>query len=322
VRFIVFLLFGFFSCASTDCRKKKDLISKEINFNDLTGVIKKIDNKEEFSELILSNLEVMSPFFELQTPLIEDDVSQIFSLIDNVYFDSLYADVKKTFDDFIEIYINLNNSFYLYNRDSNLKLKPELNILVSGFYNDVVVSKKSIIVGIEYFLDHNNKYKPSDLPEYILDRYTPIHLNSTLLKSYFSQFNVINESDQSMLNEMIAFGKLYYVVGAISECEKDNIILGYSENQFEVLEENEAFIYSYFIQNELFFEKQSKEKQKYMSERPSTYEISPQVPGRIGRWLGWKIVNSYMNRNQFTLEELLLEVDFKKIFYNSNYKPF
>ena len=322
MRFIVFLLFGFFSCASTDCRKKKDLISKEINFNDLTGVIKKIDNKEEFSELILSNLEVMSPFFELQTPLIEDDVSQIFSLIDNVYFDSLYADVKKTFDDFIEIYINLNNSFYLYNRDSNLKLKPELNILVSGFYNDVVVSKKSIIVGIEYFLDHNNKYKPSDLPEYILDRYTPIHLNSTLLKSYFSQFNVINESDQSMLNEMIAFGKLYYVVGAISECEKDNIILGYSENQFEVLEENEAFIYSYFIQNELFFEKQSKEKQKYMSERPSTYEISPQVPGRIGRWLGWKIVNSYMNRNQFTLEELLLEVDFKKIFYNSNYKPF
>ena len=167
----------------------------------------------------------------------------------------------------------------------------------------------------------SNKYKPSDLPEYILDRYTPVHLNSTLLKSYFSQFNMINESDQSMLNEMIAFGKLYYVVGAISECEKDNIILGYSENQFKVLEENEAFIYSYFIQNELFFEKQSKEKQKYMSERPSTYEISPQVPGRIGRWLGWKIVSSYMDQNQITLEELLLEVDFKKIFYNSNYKP-
>tara|TARA_B100000886_G_scaffold314937_1_gene252552 strand:- start:1472 stop:2440 length:969 start_codon:yes stop_codon:yes gene_type:complete len=321
VRFIVFLLLSFFSCAPTDCRKKKDLISKEINFNDLTGVLKKIDNQEEFSDFILSNSEVMSPFFELQTPLIEDDVSQIYSLIDNVYFDSLYLDVKKTFDDFIEIYINLNNSFYLYNRESDFKLKPELNILVSGFYNDVVVSKKSVIVGIEYFLEQNNKYKPSDLPEYILDRYTPVHLNSTLLKSYFSQFNVINESDQSMLNEMIAFGKLYYVVGAISECEKDNIILGYSKNQFELLEENEAFIYSYFIQNELFFEKQSKEKQKYMSERPSTYEISPQVPGRIGRWLGWKIVSSYMNRNQLTLEELLLEVDFKKIFYNSNYKP-
>ena len=321
MRFIVFLLLSFFSCAPTDCRKKKDLISKEINFNDLTGVLKKIDNQEEFSDFILSNSEVMSPFFELQTPLIEDDVSQIYSLIDNVYFDSLYLDVKKTFDDFIEIYINLNNSFYLYNRESDFKLKPELNILVSGFYNDVVVSKKSVIVGIEYFLEQNNKYKPSDLPEYILDRYTPVHLNSTLLKSYFSQFNVINESDQSMLNEMIAFGKLYYVVGAISECEKDNIILGYSKNEFELLEENEAFIYSYFIQNELFFEKQSKEKQKYMSERPSTYEISPQVPGRIGRWLGWKIVSSYMNRNQLTLEELLLEVDFKKIFYNSNYKP-
>ncbi len=321
MRFIVFLFFAFFSCTSTDCRKKKDFISKEINFNDLTGVLKNIDSQEEFSDLILFNPEIMSPFFELRTPLVKDDVSQIFSLIDNVYYDSLYMDVKKTYDDFNEIYINLNNSFYYYNKDSNFKLKPDLNILVSGFYNDVVVSKNIISVGIEYFLEKNNKYKPSDLPEYILDRYTPAYLNSTLLKSYFSQFNVINESDQSMLNEMIAFGKLYYVVGAISECEKDNIILGYDESQFKVLEENEAFIYSYFIQNELFFENQSKEKQKYMSERPSTYEISPQVPGRIGRWLGWKIVSSYMDQNQITLEELLLEVDFKKIFYNSNYKP-
>ena len=52
MRFIVFLFFAFFSCTSTDCRKKKDLISKEINFNDLTGVLKNIDSQEEFSDLI------------------------------------------------------------------------------------------------------------------------------------------------------------------------------------------------------------------------------------------------------------------------------
>ena len=45
--------------------------------------------------MILSNPEIMSPFFELRTPLVKDDVSQIFSLIDNVYYDSLYMDVKK-----------------------------------------------------------------------------------------------------------------------------------------------------------------------------------------------------------------------------------
>ena len=151
MRFIVFLFFAFFSCTSTDCRKKKDIISKEINFNDLTGVLKNIDSQEEFSDLILSNPEIMSPFFELRTPLVKDDVSQIFSLIDNVYYDSLYMDVKKTYDDFNEIYINLNNSFHYYNKDSNFKLKPDLNILVSGFYNDVVVSKNIISVGIEYF---------------------------------------------------------------------------------------------------------------------------------------------------------------------------
>ena len=115
MRFIVFLFFAFFSCNSTDCRIKKDIISKEINFNDHAGVLKNMDSQQEFSDLILSNPEIMSPFFELRTPLVKDDVSQIFSLIDNVYYDSLYMDVKKTYDDFNEIYINLNNSFHYYN---------------------------------------------------------------------------------------------------------------------------------------------------------------------------------------------------------------
>ena len=90
MRFIVFLFFAFFSCTSTDCRKKKDLISKEINFNDLTGVLKNIDSQEEFSDLILSNPEIMSPFFELRTPLVKDDVSQIFSLIDKSVSNSFH----------------------------------------------------------------------------------------------------------------------------------------------------------------------------------------------------------------------------------------
>ena len=62
-------------------------------------------------------------------------------------------------------------------------------------------------------------------------------------------------------------------------------------------------------------------KQKYLSERPSTFEISQSIPGRGGRWLGWKIVSSFMSSSTYTLEELLKEDDYKNIFYNSNYNP-
>ena len=318
---IVFCLIIVFSCNPTPCRKSHEALSKEIELNDLTSTLFATKSENEFSDFLLMNPDFLIPFFELSVPLIKEDVSQVYSLIDNVFYDSLYSDVKDTYGDFSSVHIELNNSFHLYNKESNINHQPRLNIIVSGFFNDLTVSSNSISVGIEYFLKKGNKYKPSDLPDYILDRYTPAHLNSTLLTAFFSQFNIIDESDKTMLNEMIAFGKLYYIVEKISDCVQENIILGYDYDQYNALEENEAFIYSYFIQNELFFEKQQKEKQKYMSERPRTYEISPQVPGRIGRWLGWKMVHSYMAENEVSLEELLKETDFKKIFYNSNYKP-
>ncbi len=318
---IIFCLVFLLSCNPTPCKKTYQALSNQIELNDLSKNLFDINSQKEFSDFLILNSDFLIPFFELGTPLVQEDVSQVYSLIDNVYYDSLYFDVKKTYGDFSLVHNELNNSFHIYNNQSNIKFQPHLNIIVSGFFNDLLVSKNSISVGIEYFLKKGNKYKPSDLPDYILDRYTPSHLNPTLLTAFFSQFNIIDESDKTMLNEMIAYGKLYYIVEKISDCVQKNIILGYDLDQYKTLEENEAFIYSYFIQNELFFEEQQKEKQKYISERPRTYEISSQLPGRIGRWLGWKIVHSYMAENEVTLEELLIEKDFKKVFYNSNYKP-
>ena len=215
----------------------------------------------------------------------------------------------------------LKLSLFTYNQSSMKKLNPAINFLVSGFFHDIEVDKNNITISLEYFLNQNNKYKPSDLPFYILERYTPEHISSTILSTYLSQFNLVNENDQSMINEMIAYGKLYYVVGELLPCVNNNIILGYTQDDFDMIQANEAFIYSYFIQNELFFSQSFEKKQKYLSERPKTFEISPNLPGRIGRWLGWKIVTSFMQKSKYSYEELLSESDYKIIFYSSNYKP-
>ena len=49
-------------------------------------------------------------------------------------------------------------------------------------------------------------------------------------------------------------------------------------------------------------------------------DIDKKSPGGIGRWLGFKIVNSYMNHNQITVDQLL-NIDHYTIFKNSKYKP-
>jgi uncharacterized protein YjaZ len=50
-------------------------------------------------------------------------------------------------------------------------------------------------------------------------------------------------------------------------------------------------------------------------------EIDNESPGRVGQWIGWQIVRSFMENNpQVTVQELLL-MDAKQIFEKSKYKP-
>ncbi len=319
INFIIALLF--ISCTSNNCNVSNNYPSniKLVNYIDTIYNINKVN---DFSRFVFANKEALFSFYEVNDSLsFNEKKESIFSLIDNIYFDSLYEDVIDRFTTPELLFNDFDNSIDLFNSQSNLKLTPKLNIIISGFYNDIVVEGNNITVGLEYFLDKNNKFKPRDLPSYILDRYTPEHLNSTILTTYLSQYNFINELDKTMINEIISFGKLYYVVNELLKCSPERVVLGYTEDEFNLLENNETFIYSFFLQNELLFQESDQIKQKYISERPSTFEIAESVPGRVGRWLGWKIVSSYMRNSTYTLEELLKEDDYKNIFYNSNYNP-
>jgi len=317
----IFLIF-FFGCSNDNCNINRNQPLKNITVQNLISDIASTQDLNSFNAFLYENKNTLYPFYEIEDTLFLFDKSvNAFTLIDNIYFDSLYSDVNSEFQDLNKLFYPLDESFTKFNQQSNIKLSPNITILISGFFNDIVVDRENIIIGLDYFLPKTNKYKPRDLPSYILDQYTPDHINAISLSTYLSQFNLINESDLTMINEMISFGKLYYIVSKILPCTEQRIILGYSQKQYELVNKNEAFIYSYFLQNELLFEESNLIKQKYLSERPSTFEISQSVPGRVGRWLGWKIVSSFMESSTYTLEELLKEDDYKNIFYNSNYNP-
>ena len=60
----------------------------------------------------------------------------------------------------------------------------------------------------------------------------------------------------------------------------------------------------------------------YLNDGPFTAEISQQSPGRLGMWVGWRIVESYMNHHpEVTIEALLADGDAQRILEQSYYKP-
>jgi hypothetical protein len=53
---------------------------------------------------------------------------------------------------------------------------------------------------------------------------------------------------------------------------------------------------------------------KYLNDAPFTTPISQESPGRLGTWVGWQIIQSYMNKNKnVTLQQLMNETNYQKI---------
>ena len=98
-------------------------------------------------------------------------------------------------------------------------------------------------------------------------------------------------------------------------------MIGYTDEEWGDVFENEDIIWANFIQNEWLYETNHIIKQKFLGERPNVYEIGEKCPGRVGAWLGWRIVNAYMKNANVSVQQLMAEQDHHKIFAQSNYKP-
>ena len=61
---------------------------------------------------------------------------------------------------------------------------------------------------------------------------------------------------------------------------------------------------------------------KYMNDAPFTATISQESPGRLGAWIGLRIVDSYMRKNtNVTLRDLMNENNYQKMLEQSDYRP-
>ncbi len=199
---------------------------------------------------------------------------------------------------------------------------PEVKTTITVFYNDLLVSDSLIVIGLDHFIGANATYAPSaDLyPEYVLRRYNYEHLPSLISFFLAGQF-VSPGKENTLLSQMIDFGKTYYLASRLQPCAPDSIIIGYTDQNMQDIRSNREIIWANFIENQLLYETDHQVKKKFIDERPNVHEIGEKCPGRIGAWIGWEIVEEYMANNDVTMQELLADTNHHRIFEKSGYKP-
>ncbi len=281
-----------------------------------------ISSREELSYFLEDHPEFTQEYLQEKAYASREELEvELLAIIEDSLMQDLNEEVLAHFADFDQLEQELENAFkYLKYYYPNFQA-PKIYTFVSGFSSDFYIGEDIIVIGLDYFLPADHQYQPDELPQYISNRYQKEYLVPTLMTAISAQFNKTDYQDNTLLAEMIFYGKSYHFTKAVMPCTPDSLILGYSQDQIVASYANEGMIWSHFIENELLFETNPFEIRKYTGEAPSTDEISPDAPGRIGRWVGWNIVDDYVDKTDVSLPQLMEESRSDQIFRQSGYKP-
>jgi gliding motility-associated lipoprotein GldB len=324
----LFFLIVFSSCTDKDnyCEEAPNINNMELSIplHNLAEEMVMLENQKEASEFIQQNPFVVDYFFERRKygadSIVAKSMVKIFS--NPAYKDTLYQQVKNTFADFKGLQSEFEEAFKYYKHYYPEVVVPELEIVLAGLQKDLFVSDSLISIAADYFLGPEAAYVPNGVPDYILMRYQKEYIVPMTMLLLTQKQNKTDQSDQSLLADMIFYGKSYYMTKMTIPCTPDSLLIGYTAQEMKDINKNEHIIWANFLENDLLYETSHFMKNKFIGERPKTFEISQQCPGRIGIWVGWQIVKSYMKNNpEVSLQELMENTDAQKIFSLSKYKP-
>ena len=129
--------------------------------------------------------------------------------------------------------------------------------------------------------------------------------------------------NRQFLAKIIEEGKRKYLVDIFLPEVQDYLKMGYSKEKMEWAELNEINIWKYFMEKELLYSNEPNLYARFIDVAPFSkfyQEADQDSPGQIGVWLGWQIVDSFMQNNDVTLQQLM-SMDPEELFKRSKYKP-
>jgi hypothetical protein len=325
---IVVSIFFLGSCGPGDedgCVFQPEASEISLQFSTLQDSLANISSKNDLVQLLTRHPVVRDYIFRRAE--YQDDsvfVNELYARLSNPHFDTLNMEVKRVFGDLSTLKSQFEEAF------SNMKYYypdtkvPKVQIVVSGLTdNDLLVTDSLIIVSLDYFLGAGAKYRPK-MYDYLLRKYDPNDIvpSCMLIYGIGNRFNKMQQNDQTVLADMITYGKAFYFAKHMLPCEPDSVLIWYTPEEISGSRKNENLIWARFIESQVLFSTNNKVKQDYLGERPVTIQVGEKCPGRIGQWVGWKIVNKFSESHpDITLPELMALDDAQKIFKESSYKP-
>ncbi|WP_299617655.1 gliding motility lipoprotein GldB [uncultured Tenacibaculum sp.] len=243
--------------------------------------------------------------------------------INNKDEQELFAEVQKQYEDISTKEQELELLFqHVKYYNENFTTPVVITMLTNIDYdNRVVYNGDFMLISLDCYLGKEHEFY-NDYPMYVKQNNTSNHIIVDAANAIV-RVQLPPNKERSFVNKMIYEGKKLYVLDMYLPNVSDREKIGYSPEKFDWAVNSEEEIWRYFIERDLLYSTDNKLNKRFLDVAPfSKFYLGEDnlSPGRIGAWVGWQIVRSYMRNNDVSLQELLRKKG-DEIFKQSKYKP-
>jgi len=201
--------------------------------------------------------------------------------------------------------------------------EPKIITLVSNLSmeDQIIYADSLLLISLDTYLGYASPFY-ANYPDYLKSSFDKKQLPVHFAKAFAKEIQP-KQPYRVFMERMVSAGKIQYAIHEFLPDEAESSRLNYTDKQLAWAQENEEQIWKYFIEKEYLFSTDKELKLRFLDPAPFSkfYRTTDNdSPGRIGEWLGYQIVKSYMQNYVVSLPELMGTTP-EEIFKKSHYKP-
>lgn len=270
--------------------------------------------KEKYEALYKKHPQILDAYtkFVLHLP----DSNMLKGFVCDSFMRTVFDTTQKAFSDIKDIEKSLKKSFQFYKYYFPNKPIPTIYTGVSAFnYGVLVLNDSSIFIGLDMFL--GDKYRPYYLMETPLYRIRTMnrnHLPSMIMRALADNSLQQQSIGTKMVDRILYNGKVFYLLDNFMPYTADSLKFAMPEIQLAYCKISEGQLYRFLAKQDLLYSNKQEAFRAFVNEGPFDIDRPTERPGNSASWLGYRIIQQYMNSMKLTdMKVLLAETDVQKI---------
>ncbi len=238
----------------------------------------------------------------------------------------IYKDTQKQFSDLSEFKNAITPAMTLYLTHFPNERIPDFCTLVSGIdfqMPQVFGYENTIFICLDMYLGKDYKqYAQAGMPKYIAARCDKKYMATDCFSKALVYRHLPDKTLVTLLDNMVDAGKKMLFTQTMFPTTPAQDILGYSKEQYKWATSHESAVWHALIEKNKVYDNSEDVIRRMMDETPFTRDFGNDSPGRLGVFIGYQIVQSYMKSHPgTTLKDLMAMTDSQKFLKESGYKP-